>query len=255
MTIAAHMPSAEAVLQSVVKHRRSAFSVGVTGALAEFHWLLPDDAVLERCSEALTRVTARGAFDFTVPEDVRPVAVCRPSSRSERCFREVLFCLPTRSAGMAGHRVLRDLGLDEGAIQPGQRGHRLFDLGLGIAHVDVCVRTDDLTLIDVLQDHCGRGLLAEAPDAVAVLKRRSPHRVFLSRLGRIEVYQEIGSSAHGASTPLGPHTHLLPHLLGRGGQPSGVPARHVCALTLHWSERREDEAQFAALLDAWGDPT
>ena len=132
MTIAAHMPSAEAVLQSVVKHRRSAFSVGVTGALAEFHWLLPDDAVLERCSEALTRVTARGAFDFTVPEDVRPVAVCRPSSRSERCFREVLFCLPTRSAGMAGHRVLRDLGLDEGAIQPGQRGHRLFDLGLGI---------------------------------------------------------------------------------------------------------------------------
>jgi hypothetical protein len=42
----------------------------------------------------------------------------------------------------------------------------------------------------------------------------NPHRVFTSRLGRIEVYQPI-PPASGRS-PEGPHTHVLPKLLKSG---------------------------------------
>src|SRR5262249_29540444 len=39
----------------------------------------------------------------------------------------------------------------------------------------------------------------------------SPHRVFISRVGRVEVYQAIPNA--GGSSPIGPHTHVLPNLL------------------------------------------
>ena len=39
----------------------------------------------------------------------------------------------------------------------------------------------------------------------------NPHRVFISRLGRIEVYQPIPPPS--GKSPEGPHTHVLPRLL------------------------------------------
>ena len=44
-----------------------------------------------------------------------------------------------------------------------------------------------------------------------IILAASPHRVFVSRIGRAEVYQPI-PSANGKS-PDGPHTHVLPKLL------------------------------------------
>ena len=48
---------------------------------------------------------------------------------------------------------------------------------------------------------------------MAAIKTQSPTRVFVSRAGRIEVYQPIGSIPENRPTPEGPHTHLLPDLL------------------------------------------
>ena len=42
----------------------------------------------------------------------------------------------------------------------------------------------------------------------------NPHRVFISRLGRIEVYQPIPPPS--GKSPEGPHTHVLPKLLKSG---------------------------------------
>ena len=42
----------------------------------------------------------------------------------------------------------------------------------------------------------------------------NPHRVFISRLGRIEVYQPIPPPS--GKSPEGPHTHVLPRLLKSG---------------------------------------
>ena len=42
----------------------------------------------------------------------------------------------------------------------------------------------------------------------------NPHRVFVSRIGRAEVYQPIPPA--GGTSPDGPHTHVLPKLLAAG---------------------------------------
>ena len=47
-----------------------------------------------------------------------------------------------------------------------------------------------------------------------VILAANPHRVFLSRLGRIEVYQPIPPAS--GKSPDGPHTHVLPRLLKSG---------------------------------------
>jgi hypothetical protein len=47
--------------------------------------------------------------------------------------------------------------------------------------------------------------------AMAMILTANPHRVFISRLGRIEVYQPIPPPS--GKSPEGPHTHVLPRLL------------------------------------------
>ncbi len=94
-----------------------------------------------------------------------------------------------------------------------------------------------------------------------------PHRVFLARFGRCEVYQPI-PPADGRS-PEGPHTHVLPQLLRSGRThaatepvPEGfVPCAHlVPAHPLkdglgrpHAFDRGAFDA-FEALLERFGDP-
>jgi hypothetical protein len=47
--------------------------------------------------------------------------------------------------------------------------------------------------------------------AMAAILAANPHRVFISRIGRVEVYQPIPPP--DGKSPQGPHTHLLPRLL------------------------------------------
>jgi len=46
---------------------------------------------------------------------------------------------------------------------------------------------------------------------MAIILRASPQRVFISRVGRVEVYQPIPHAS--GTSPDGPHTHVLPKLL------------------------------------------
>ena len=90
----------------------------------------------------------------------------------------------------------------------------LFDLGLGVLQVDCCIRTADAELIDGLRAHAGRSLFEPGNPAMGLILRHSPHRVFMTRAGRAEVYQAI--PAPGGTAPEGPHTHVLPKLLAHG---------------------------------------
>ena len=90
----------------------------------------------------------------------------------------------------------------------------LFDLGLGVLQVDCCVRTSNAELIDGLRAHAGRSLFEAGNPAMGLILRHSPHRVFMTRAGRAEVYQ--GIPAPGGTAPEGPHTHVLPKLLAHG---------------------------------------
>jgi hypothetical protein len=69
----------------------------------------------------------------------------------------------------------------------------------------------DAGVADDLRKWTGRSLFEPANQAMAIILRASPHRVFTSRVGRVEVYQPI-PQASGRS-PDGPHTHVLPKLL------------------------------------------
>jgi len=77
--------------------------------------------------------------------------------------------------------------------------------------VDVCVRVADPDLAATLRASCGRPLLSPDNPAMGAIVAASPHRVFISRVGRAEVFQPI-PAANGQS-PEGPHTHVLPKLL------------------------------------------
>ena len=124
---------------------------------------------------------------------------------------------------MAGHSVITELGPDTEAIRSEDRNSIAFDIGLDIAHIDCRVRTADAGLLAVLRGATGKPPLDGGQDALAAIKAVGPHRVFASRLGRIEVYQPI-PGGDGATTPMGPHTHVMPRLLAhRRDQAATLP--------------------------------
>ena len=54
-------------------------------------------------------------------------------------------------------------------------------------------------------------MLEPGNPAMELILAHSPHRVFITRAGRAEVYQPIPQP--GGNAPDGPHTHVLPKLL------------------------------------------
>lgn len=81
---------------------------------------------------------------------------------------------------------------------------------------------------------CGPPAGGHASGLLPRLPTLSPHRVFVSRLGRIEVYQPIPVPT--GKTPDGPHTHVLQRLLARGRSHAAtipIPAAWVVAMTLY----------------------
>ena len=102
---------------------------------------------------------------------------------------------------------------------------------------------------------------------MGIILATNPHRVFLSRLGRIEVFQPIPPP--DGKSPDGPHTHVLPGLLRHRRThaatepiPDGlVPCAHVYpahpAKDGMGQPRPFDRARhdaFQAILRSYGDP-
>jgi hypothetical protein len=103
--------------------------------------------------------------------------------------------------------------------------------------------------------------------AMGIILAASPHRVFLSRIGRVEVYQPIPAAS--GKSPDGPHTHVLPKLLkSRRTHPATepIPAGWVPCAHLYPAHPAKDafgvaipfvsdrHQAFQSLIDAWGDP-
>lgn len=184
----------------------SSWNIGAFGAIAEFHRNSCEGVSID----GPVALTARGAIAVRLPDPCRAYAYELPGAREESWLHGVALCMPERDSRMSRRLRVTELGPDREAIRPQDRSAILFDLGLGLANCDFCVRTNDPKV---------QGALREAPDTPLLenealfeqLTRLSPHRVMLSRLGRIEVFQRIAS--HGERSPDGPHTHLLPKLV------------------------------------------
>ena len=183
---------------------QTSWAIGTFGAIAEFH-RDADEPVDLSMSAA---VTARGGIRLQLDPAMRPVAWERPTA-GDSWTHGIALCLPATTGSMSRRTMVTELGPDANALQEGDRDEVLFDLGIGAPHCDICVRTKDPAVLLVLRAAAGRPVLETS--LVAELSSMSPTRVFMSRLGRIEVRTPI--PAPEGRTPDGPHTHVLPDLL------------------------------------------
>jgi hypothetical protein len=188
----------------------AAWAIGAYGAVAEFR----RDALEPAVVGPRQVVTARGAVVITAHLNMSMIDREVSDEHGGR-VRSIGFTLPRSHAAMPLHRTFTELGPDLDAVRPYDQAI-LFDLGLGFEHCRACVRTANAALLEILRAAAGTALLRDGA-LFSVIAAASPHRVFLSRLGRIEVYGRIPHAA--GVTPAGPHTHVLPALLGRAPTP------------------------------------
>jgi hypothetical protein len=108
----------------------------------------------------------------------------------------------------------------------------LFDLGLGILQMDACVPVNDPAIVAALRGCTGKSVFALGNDAMGIMLAANPHRVFVSRSGRAEVFQPIPPP--DGKSPDGPHTHDLPKLLShRRTHATTEPVPEGCVACAH----------------------
>ncbi len=190
--------------------------MGSYGAVAEFFQDAGESIVTGSPSE-LTRSTPRGGIHIEPREDIGICAYERIGGHGDAA-QHIALCLPEEWSSMSANKVLIELGPDSMAIDDSDRDVVLFDLGVsslgsGCFQLDFCIRTGDSNLIDFLRTYCGASIFEHGSPVFPRLLEAQPHRVVITRLGRIEVYQAIGGEHTDDKTPEGPHTHLLPELL------------------------------------------
>jgi hypothetical protein len=216
-----------------LKDPSTSWSTGTFGAIAEFVRDPGEAAYLHTGGETLSVETELGGIRFERFADVRPVAYETLSANPGQWNQAVALCLNIGDCAMSARTALTELGPDKAALRDRDRDAILFDLGLGILQADICVRSGNADLIAALRAAEGQPVFAPGNLAMGAILKHGPHRVFMTRLGRAEVYQPI--PAPGGRSPKGPHTHVLPKLL-RSGQthaatnpiPDGlVPCAHL----------------------------
>ncbi|MEA2989793.1 MAG: hypothetical protein QOG83_2504 [Alphaproteobacteria bacterium] len=196
-------------LASQMANPETQWSLGTFGAIAEFMRSPDEPVALTRGENSLSAVTPRGGLRIEPPADMRLVAF--ETTTVDSWAHRIALCLPEARASMSRRTVLTEIGPDAGALREQDRGAILFDLGIDGLQADLHVRIGDPEVAATLRAQVGRSLLEAGNPAMGVIVATGPHRVFASRLGRIEVYQPIPDP--NGKSPEGPHTHVLPNLL------------------------------------------
>jgi hypothetical protein len=241
------------------------WNLGTFGAIAEFLRDPGEPVELGDGPSRLFAVTDRGGIGFDNLSEVRLFA--SETAIGQSWSHRIALCLPEAACAMNRRSVLTELGPDEAALRPQDRAGILFDMGLGTLQADICIRTKDPALITTLRSVVGKSLFEPGNPAMGAIVTKGPHRVFIARAGRCEVYQPI-PPADGKS-PEGPHTHVLPQLLRNGRThaatepvPEGLvpfahlvpahPLKDAMARPRPWDGAAHE--RFQELLAATGDP-
>lgn len=244
----------------------TSWSVGTFGAIAEFRRDADEPAIVTIDDDRFSVSTARGGVSLRVVPHLRAFAYETPGGHGGAWGHAVALCLPLPLA--LGHRrqCLTELGGDMEAIRTEDRAATLFDVGLGCAQADLCVRSESIDVLSALRAGVGRSILDSSSTLMTDMPRLSPHRVFMSTFARVEVYQPV-PPPHGI-TPSGPHTHVLPTVVREKRTHAAtvpIPQGWVpCAYLYPAHPAVDDEGRaqpfdavahtaFQALLDRFGD--
>ena len=253
------------LLASQFADAEAGWSVGTFGAIAEFTRDPGEEIDLSVSTDGIHAVTGRGGIRIVSRPDLRLIASESPTTES--WSHRVALCLPQSVCAMNERTVLAELGPDREALLNRDRSAILFDLGLGALQIDACIRLDDADAVAALRRRIGQSVFAPDSDAMRIILAANPHRVFISRIGRVEVFQPIPPP--GGRSPDGPHTHVLPKLLAHRRThaateplPEGwVPCAHLYPahplrdqLGRKHCFRPDHHAAFAAVLERYGLP-
>jgi hypothetical protein len=240
-------------LAGAIEDHRNAWSIGTFGAIGEFAWDSDEPCERGGAPNTLRIVSSRGGLQLAPSESLQVVAYDTLSGDGETWGNAVAFSLPIPPPSRE-LRVRRH-GPDTNALRAGERDQILFDLGVGMGHVSMCIRTREPQLIAALDAIEGRPLLGpEGATAGELIRKLSPTRVMLSPAGRIEVCSPI--PLPDGKSPNGPHTHLLPKLIANGRTHSAnapIPLGLQPVLMLHprspWREADGKRTPYDAALD------
>lgn len=217
------------LLANLIEDPTNGWSIGSFGAIGEFMRDIDESVDLTRTADAIEIATARGAMRI-VASELRAIAWDSLSPDGESWGHEVAFCAPRVSTE---RYTVAALGDDCSAINPADRRSSLFDLGIAAGCVRMCVRSNDPGFRAFMSRAEGHKLFA-VDGAMAAIMDAQPHRVMLSPAGRLEVFQPI--PATDGQSPLGPHTHVLPHVIPKDRPHSSnvpIPDGWQAALSMH----------------------
>jgi len=200
------------LLHREISNPDTQWSLGTFGAIAEFSRGHDEPVLLTQSDYGASAVTARGGI--AIKHRPRSRLFASESITKTGWNQRIALCLPADDCAMSSRDALTAIDADHEALRPEDRESMLFDLGLGALQADFCVRIGDHDAIAQLRQHVGRSLFEAGNPAMGLILEVNPHRVFLSRIGRIEVYQPIPHVS--GKSPEGPHTHILPKLLKSG---------------------------------------
>ena len=204
------------VIQSLERHDGT-WVMGVVGAVAEFTAKPGASIDITNQGDQLVASTEGGAMRMVINDDVRALTF----DAAEATGRPRIVLAVKRERGRPPiAQGIEHLGEDNMTLIVGS-ATQLFDLGIGRKEARFCVRVGDGSAKDALIGANGKSLAESLPIVGPTLISDSPDRVIETALGRIEVRGKIPPPE--SSSPLGPHTHLLPdHLAQNRAMPVGM---------------------------------
>lgn len=218
-------------------------SLGAFGAVGQF----PDEprTHVEIGPDRIFAATATARIALNRHDSLRPIAFETLSSDPEGWNHGIALCLPNSDALMSGRTLFTSIGPDTDAIDSSERGMCRYDLGLGTAYADICIRPLSGTA-DSFSTMVGEKVNANALDG----RFADCVWVFETSLGRIE-------ARHPG------RCHILPQLLSADLShsiavpiPTGfVPVAYVFPPNPRRARNAEGSySAFQRLLDLFGDP-
>jgi hypothetical protein len=183
---------------------------GVVGAVGEYTTALGESTYFQYEDEKILAHTKNGAMQMRINDDVRALTFGLPGPSASL---PILLGVKQKSGIIPRANVITDLGEDTSPLLNSEE-KRLFDLGLGRKEARFSVRVASGSANEALKNTMGLTFTEALPLIAGALMQASPTRVIDTAIGRIEVQGKIPSPE--ASSPNGPHTHLLPNELETG---------------------------------------